>query len=116
MVALEPVEHAQPRRNGERPAQGAEIAAEEPLDEKPRDEKRRRIGHERPGTHEFQDDGGLEGLDLGQMLRGLHARQRDAEKAEEDHVFERPEPFVQAPGQGPLRDVQRLGDAVQKFL
>src|SRR5690606_36060198 len=43
-VALEPIEHAQPRWDRQRRAEGAEIAAVEPLHEKPRRQEGQRIG------------------------------------------------------------------------
>ena len=50
-------------------------------------------------------------------MLGLFDRgQRHPEKAEENHVFDRPEAFMQAPGQGPLRHAQLARDAVGQLL
>ena len=65
VVAFQPVEHPQPCRDRQRGAQRAQIAAVEPLDEQPRHQQRRHIGHKGPGADEFQHDRGLERLDLG---------------------------------------------------
>lgn len=56
------------------------------------------------------------GFDFSQMFGLFDAHQAGAEKPEEDHVFDRPQAFVQAPGQGPLRDLQGAGDLVGDFL
>ncbi len=50
------------------------------------------------------------------MFGLLDAHQRDAEKTEKDHVFDRPEALVQAPGQRPLRNAQLARDLVGQFL
>src|SRR5512138_4025843 len=67
-VAPQPVEHAQAPRYGQRGAERAEIAAEEALDEEAGDEQRDGEGDEPPLAHEAEDDRGLEGLDLRELL------------------------------------------------
>ena len=116
LIALEPVEHADAGRDRESGTQGAEVAAIEAFDEKADDDQGEREDDKGPVAYELENDGGFEGFNLGQLFGEGDGRQRDAEEAEEDHVFQRPEPFVKAPGQFHLRDFEQPSDAVGQFL
>src|SRR5215472_15505369 len=66
--AAKPFEGSDAAGNRQRSTERTQIAAEETFDEQADDEQPARIGDERPAAREFQDDGGLERLDLGERL------------------------------------------------
>lgn len=113
---LQPLEHADPARNGECSAQRAKIAAVDPFDEKAGREHGERKDDEGPFAGELQDDRRLERLHFRKHLGKREGVERQPEQAEKDDVFDRPEPLVQAPGHSHLRHLQPSRDIVGQFL
>ncbi len=115
-AALQPLEHAQPRRDRERAAQRAQVAAERPLEEQPEPEQTERVDHVGPFAVELEHDRRLERLDLGPGLGQRHAAQREREQRDEDHVLDGPQSLVHGEGDLELGYAQRLGGATGQLL
>jgi hypothetical protein len=115
-IAPQPVEHAQPCRQCERGAKWTEIAAEHPLHSQARCQDRADIEEERPAAREVQDDGGLERLYLSGLLCCRERAERDAEQHQEDDVFDRHQPRMNAERDAQLRYADKARRPVQQFL
>ena len=114
--ALQPVEQPQPRRDRQRRAERAQVAAVELAVDGRDEDQTQRPGDEAPLAHEAQRDRGLERLDLGELLGLAERLQRHREQPEQDQVLHRPQPLVHRKRQPPLADAELQRQLVDEFL
>src|SRR5512132_1135161 len=95
-MSLQPFEHADARRNGQRRSEGTHVATGEALDEQACDQQRDGVEDERPCADELQRDRGLERLHLGADEGEIYRVQRNREQPDEDEILQRPEPLVRS--------------------